>query len=97
MRWLKILMNCFLQTIGVLNFTSGIPTSLVNTGQQWDLPNGWPPLQEIVVTALDNALNGSGWEKSHEMALSIVKKWVYSNWKGWNRTGNMFEKVGLMI
>ena len=76
-----------------MNFTSGIPTSLLHTGQQWDLPNGWPPLQEIVVTALDNARDSNGGAKSHNMALDIVKKWVYSNWKGWNRTGNMFEKV----
>ena len=36
------------------NFTGGIPTSLERTHQQWDLPNTWPPLVEIVVTALEN-------------------------------------------
>ena len=39
------------------NFSGGIPTSLVKTQQQWDLPNSWPPMMEIVVTALENVLS----------------------------------------
>ena len=41
------------------NFSGGIPTSLVKTQQQWDLPNSWPPMMEIVVTALENVLRHS--------------------------------------
>ena len=36
------------------NYSGGIPTSLEKTQQQWDLPNSWPPMVEIVVTALEN-------------------------------------------
>ena len=32
----------------------GVPTSLNHTHQQWDKPNSWPPLVDIVVTAMDN-------------------------------------------
>ena len=39
------------------NYSGGIPTSLEKTQQQWDLPNSWPPMVEIVVTALDNVLS----------------------------------------
>lgn len=29
----------------ILSFVGGVPTSMINSGQQWDYPNGWPPLQ----------------------------------------------------
>lgn len=83
----------YLKNQGILNYKSGIPTSLKDTGQQWDLPNGWPPLQEIVVTALDNGETETG----HQMALELVKKWVYSNWKGWEKTKHMFEKYSVNV
>ena len=36
-------------------FPGGIPTSMSDSGQQWDFPNAWPPTTEILVTALRNA------------------------------------------
>ena len=27
----------------------GVPTTLENSGQQWDFPNIWPPLEHIIV------------------------------------------------
>ena len=36
------------------NYSGGIPTSLEKTQQQWDLPNSWPPMVELVVTSLEN-------------------------------------------
>lgn len=32
----------------------GLVTTTVNTGQQWDAPNGWAPLQWIAVAGLEN-------------------------------------------
>ncbi len=32
----------------------GLTTSTVNTGQQWDAPNGWAPLQWVAVAGLHN-------------------------------------------
>jgi hypothetical protein len=32
-----------------LTYQYGIPTSLRNTGQQWDFPNAWAPLQDLVI------------------------------------------------
>jgi len=31
-----------------------IPATLVQSGQQWDFPNAWPPLQYIAIKALQN-------------------------------------------
>ena len=36
------------------NYSGGVPTSLERSSQQWDFPNVWPPLVEMVVTALEN-------------------------------------------
>lgn len=38
-----------LQGSTVLSYKNGIPTSLARTGEQWDLPNAWPPLQHMVI------------------------------------------------
>ena len=36
------------------NYSGGVPTSLERSSQQWDFPNVWPPLVEMVVTSLEN-------------------------------------------
>jgi len=33
-----------LQDLGVLDYPGGIPTSLLDSGEQWDFPNAWAPL-----------------------------------------------------
>eukprot|EP00096_Caligus_rogercresseyi_P005944 TRINITY_DN2202_c0_g1_i1.p1 TRINITY_DN2202_c0_g1~~TRINITY_DN2202_c0_g1_i1.p1 ORF type:complete len:610 (-),score=156.36 TRINITY_DN2202_c0_g1_i1:484-2313(-) len=45
----------YLKRVGALKFRGGIPTSLFNTGQQWDFPNAWPPLQHMLVVGLKNS------------------------------------------
>lgn len=78
----------YLQDQKVLKYVSGVPTSLLNTRQQWDFPNAWPPLQDAVVTALTNG----DLPESRKIGLHLASLWVQSNYIGWNRTGNMFEK-----
>ena len=38
-------------------FAEGIPTTLIQSGQQWDFPNVWPPLEHMIIT---------GWKKKHQ-------------------------------
>lgn len=47
----------------------GIVTTNVASGQQWDAPNGWPPLQWIAVT---------GFRRYHRDALAreIARRWL---------------------
>ena len=40
----------YLRKTGAMKCKGGIPTSLENSGQQWDYPNAWPPLQHILVS-----------------------------------------------
>ncbi|KAG9482547.1 hypothetical protein GDO78_011297, partial [Eleutherodactylus coqui] len=39
----------YLERSRALSYPNGLPTSLNATGQQWDLPNAWPPLQHMVI------------------------------------------------
>ncbi|XP_050614363.1 trehalase isoform X2 [Macaca thibetana thibetana] len=39
----------YLEDSRILTYQYGIPTSLQKTGQQWDSPNAWAPLQDLVI------------------------------------------------
>ncbi|XP_020093374.1 probable trehalase isoform X1 [Ananas comosus] len=66
----------------------GITTSLSNTGQQWDFPNGWAPLQHLIVEGL--AYSGSKEAKS--VAEDIAIRWIRTNYAAYRITGAMHEK-----
>lgn len=72
-------------------FSGGVPTSLIASGQQWDYPNGWPPLQDILVQGLLGLKTPAATKKSYEYA----DKWLRSNYKGFSTYNKMFEKVTL--
>jgi alpha,alpha-trehalase len=67
----------------------GVATSLKNTGQQWDAPNGWAPLQWITIIGLENY----GY---HELAKEIATRWVNLNKKVFNVTGKLMEKYDVV-
>lgn len=71
----------------------GVPTSFEQTGEQWDFPNAWPPMQHIVV----EGLNKTGDPYAQRLAFEIAKRWVISNYKVFDTTAAMFEKVKLHI
>ncbi|MGI8597944.1 MAG: alpha,alpha-trehalase TreF [Chitinophagaceae bacterium] len=66
----------------------GIVTTLYNTGQQWDAPNGWPPLQWIAVKGLMNY----GY---NELPKTIAERWMRINEDVYKRTGKMMEKYNV--
>lgn len=37
------------QRSSALRYPGGVPTSLKESGQQWDYPNAWPPLQHMLI------------------------------------------------
>jgi len=63
----------------------GLVTSLKNTGQQWDAPNGWAPLQWIAVKGLLNY-------DEKELAEAISRSWISLNVKVFAETGKLMEK-----
>ncbi|XP_078323800.1 trehalase-like [Crassostrea virginica] len=78
----------YLQSSGVLRYAGGFPTSLDTTGQQWDFPNGWPPLQHMAIWGMSKSQN----QRMKDEAMSLGVKWTMSNWKAWFRSRNMYEK-----
>ncbi len=67
----------------------GLQTTLKNTGQQWDSPNGWAPLQWMAVQGLENYGH-------HELAKTISNRWIALNEKVYARTGKMMEKYNVL-
>lgn len=66
----------------------GVVTTLVNTGQQWDAPNGWAPLQWMTVKGLDNYGHKA-------LALEIANRWIAINEKVYKNTGKFVEKYNV--
>ena len=78
-----------LQSKGLFSYAAALPTSLVSSGQQWDFPNGWPPLQWFAIIGMLNANDLS----TRKVAHDLTSKWIHTNWKTWKKTGHMYEKV----
>ncbi|XP_022782263.1 trehalase-like [Stylophora pistillata] len=82
-----------LKRLKVLDYPGGLPTSLLSSGQQWDFPNAWPPLQHMLITGLAES-RGEGMK---EEALNFAQKWITANYKAWRATGHMFEKFNVSV
>jgi|SRR5450432_3650436 len=69
--------------------SGGLVTTTVPSGQQWDWPNGWAPLQWIAVKGLQK------FGKDH-VARTIAQNWVFLNEKVFATTGKMMEKYDVV-
>ncbi|UJP65571.1 alpha,alpha-trehalase TreF [Mongoliitalea daihaiensis] len=66
----------------------GLVTSNSYSGQQWDAPNGWAPLQWIGLVACANY----GYQ---DLAVDIAARWTALNENVFARTGKMMEKYNV--
>ncbi|CAG9863925.1 unnamed protein product [Phyllotreta striolata] len=73
-------------------YLGGIPTSLLNSGQQWDLPNAWPPLQDLIVSGLAK----TGAKKAVRLAENQAKRTIEAFMIGFEENKEMFEKYDAM-
>ncbi|XP_030381998.1 trehalase isoform X2 [Scaptodrosophila lebanonensis] len=69
-------------------FPGGVPNTLIQTGEQWDYPNVWPPMQYILVEGLDNL----GTPEAKNLSARWGQRWVKSNFEAYRETRSMFEK-----
>lgn len=83
----------FKNTVDENYYLGGIPTSLVGSGLQWDLPNAWPPLQEIVILGLYKTGN----KDAQDIAKKYAETWVSANRIGYSNNGIMFEKYDAVV
>ncbi|XP_059051470.1 trehalase-like [Achroia grisella] len=83
----------YLDKVKVDNYEGGIPATFEHSGEQWDYPNAWPPLQYIVVMGLAN----TGLPDATRYANEIATKWVRSNFEVWKKNAAMLEKYDATI
>lgn len=70
-------------------FDGGLTTTLINSGQQWDAPNGWAPLHWMAVIGLENYGHTA-------LAEKIARRWIKLNKDVFKRTGKLMEKYNVI-
>ncbi|AQR63081.1 trehalase [Brevundimonas sp. LM2] len=63
----------------------GLRTTTVTTGQQWDRPNGWAPLQWVAVVGLNRYGHDA-------LAETIAVRWLATVQRVYLETGKLLEK-----
>ncbi|KAK4872290.1 hypothetical protein RN001_016414 [Aquatica leii] len=82
----------YLQQANIM-YPGGIPTTKEHTGEQWDFPNAWPPLQHMMVVGLYETGN----DAAQRVAFEMAQTWIRSNYKSFNQTHTMFEKYDATV
>jgi alpha,alpha-trehalase len=67
----------------------GVATTAVNTGEQWDEPNGWAPHQWLAIKGLNNY-------GEQQLAATIAQRWVGKNLQVFKATGKLVEKYDIV-
>jgi alpha,alpha-trehalase len=63
----------------------GLVTTTIASGQQWDAPNGWAPLQWL-------GAEGVSRYGRADLAAAVRERWLALNRRTWRATGRMMEK-----
>ena len=67
----------------------GVATTTFNTGEQWDSPNGWAPLEWMTIWGLDRC-------GQKDLAADIAARWVRLVVKVYKETGKLNEKYNVV-
>jgi alpha,alpha-trehalase len=67
----------------------GIVTTTLDTGQQWDAPNGWAPLQWIAVAGFRHY-------GQQRLAESVACRWMLNVNRVYQRRGKLVEKYDVL-
>lgn len=66
----------------------GVVTTLSHSNQQWDVPNGWAPLEYITIEGLNHY-------HYKDLAKKIALRWIQLNVKVFEATGKLMEKYNV--
>lgn len=83
----------YIDATGIDAFPGGVPTTLIQTGEQWDYPNAWSPLQHW----LSEGLRTLDDVNATNLANKWTNRWTLSNFIAFNETKAMFEKVIFIV
>ena len=67
----------------------GLVTTLSRTGQQWDAPNGWAPLEYLAIAGLRRY-------GQRPLADTVAHRWVRLNTRVFAQTGKLLEKYDVL-
>jgi len=67
----------------------GFVTTTIASGQQWDAPNGWPPLQWLAIESARRYGRAA-------LADTARTRWLALNRRTWRATGRMMEKYDVV-
>nr|AFS17322.1 trehalase [Belgica antarctica] len=70
------------------DYPGGVPTTMLQSGEQWDWPNVWAPFQHLLIVGLDNLDD----DRTKAVAQEWAQRWVQGNHIAFIETGAMFEK-----
>ncbi|VDM91675.1 unnamed protein product [Onchocerca ochengi] len=78
-----------LQRKGLLQFPGGIPASLIrSSNQQWDYPNGFAPINHMVIEGLRKSNHPIMQQKAFELA----NRWVNRNYKVYQINHKLWQR-----
>jgi len=66
-----------------------LATTTAESGEQWDAPNGWAPLQWIAVKGLADY-------GERDLARAIAARWMNTVVAAYRRTGKLMEKYDVV-
>jgi alpha,alpha-trehalase len=69
--------------------SGGIVTTALDTGQQWDAPNGWAPIQWIAISGLRQYGQNS-------LAEAIACRWMINVNNLYGQSGKLVEKYDVI-
>lgn len=67
----------------------GFATTEFATGEQWDAPNGWAPLEWMMIWGLDRC-------GQKDLAAEAARRWIKLNIKVYKETGKLMEKYNVV-
>ena len=67
----------------------GFVTTNINSGQQWDSPNGWPPLEWLAIEGVRNYRRG-------DLADKAASRWLALLQRTYRATGRIMEKYDVV-
>ena len=67
----------------------GFVTTNINSGQQWDGPNGWPPLEWLTIEGVRRY-------RREDLADTAATRWLHLIQRTYRTTGRMMEKYDVV-